>query len=85
MADAYDALTTDKPYRESFSHEDAIVEIESEKGTHFDPDVVTALLEKQDLIRRVKVFGDFQDKPETIDDLLKGNLKVDLSELDLGN
>ena len=85
VADVYDALTTEKPYREAFSHEDAVLEIESERGTHFDPDVVTAFLEDRDLFRRIKVFGEFQDNPETIDDLLKGNLKVDLSELDLGN
>jgi putative nucleotidyltransferase with HDIG domain len=50
VADAYDALTSDRPYRKAKSPEDAIEEIEKNSGTQFKPEVVRALkkaLEKE--------------------------------------
>jgi HD-GYP domain-containing protein (c-di-GMP phosphodiesterase class II) len=84
IADVYDALTTDRPYRRAQSHEKAVQIIRSEGGSHFDPDLVEAFLDVNDGFRRIRLFGDFQDRPETIDDLLKGSLKIDISDLDLG-
>jgi diguanylate cyclase (GGDEF)-like protein/putative nucleotidyltransferase with HDIG domain len=46
VADAYDAMTTDRVYRSKLSHERAISELERCAGTQFDPDVVSALLEE---------------------------------------
>jgi diguanylate cyclase (GGDEF)-like protein/putative nucleotidyltransferase with HDIG domain len=48
VADAYDAMTTDRVYRSKFSHERAISELERCAGTQFDPEVVSALLEELD-------------------------------------
>jgi HD-GYP domain-containing protein (c-di-GMP phosphodiesterase class II) len=45
VADAYDAMTTDRVYRSSLSHENAIAELERCAGTQFDPDVVRAFVE----------------------------------------
>ena len=42
VADVYDALTTDRPYRKAFSSLQAKQEINANSGTHFDPGVVTA-------------------------------------------
>ena len=42
--DAYHAMTSDRPYREAMSHPDACKELEDNAGTHFDPEVVEALL-----------------------------------------
>lgn len=42
--DAFSAMTTDRPYREARTHEDALRELERCAGTQFDPQVVTALL-----------------------------------------
>lgn len=42
VADVYDALTTDRPYRKAFSSLQAKHEILSNSGTHFDPRVVVA-------------------------------------------
>ncbi|MGH2948985.1 MAG: HD-GYP domain-containing protein [Solirubrobacteraceae bacterium] len=42
VADALDALTTDRPYRRAAGFEFAREEIRSSAGTHFDPTVVAA-------------------------------------------
>ena len=42
VADVYDALTTDRPYRKAFSALKARQEIIDNSGSHFDPKVVTA-------------------------------------------
>lgn len=44
VADSYDALTNDRPYRRALSSRDAIAEIEACRGTQFDPAVVDAFL-----------------------------------------
>jgi putative nucleotidyltransferase with HDIG domain len=44
VADAYDAMTSERPYRQSISRSEAINEIRSLAGQQFDPDVVTAFL-----------------------------------------
>ncbi len=41
--DAYNAMTTDRPYRKARSAEEALQEMEVCAGTQFDPDVVAAL------------------------------------------
>lgn len=42
VADTFDAMTTDRPYRQGLSREEALAEIELHSGTQFDPQVVTA-------------------------------------------
>ncbi len=44
IADAYDAMTSDRPYRKALSHEEAVKEIMKHNGTQFDPKVVDAFL-----------------------------------------
>ncbi len=45
VADVYDALTSERPYKESYSPEVARRMIEEETGRHFDPVVVEAFQE----------------------------------------
>jgi hypothetical protein len=42
--DAYDAMTSDRPYRGAMAPEDARAELIANSGTQFDPAVVSALL-----------------------------------------
>lgn len=44
VADAYDALTSLRPYRSPLPYQDAVTQIASERGSHFDPAVVAAFL-----------------------------------------
>jgi diguanylate cyclase (GGDEF)-like protein len=48
VADAYDAMTTDRIYRSRLSHDRAMAELERCAGTQFDPDVVAAFREEFD-------------------------------------
>jgi diguanylate cyclase (GGDEF)-like protein len=40
IADAYDAMTTDRPYKRAISHDQAIAELRRHSGTQFDPELV---------------------------------------------
>ena len=42
LADAFDAMTHDRPYRKGCSTEEALGEIRAERGRQFDPDAVDA-------------------------------------------
>ncbi len=44
VADMYDVLTSDRPYRKARSQTEARAIIQSENGTHLDPRIVVALL-----------------------------------------
>ena len=45
VADSYDAMTSNRPYRQARTHEFAIGELRRCAGTQFDPDVVRVFLE----------------------------------------
>jgi HD-GYP domain-containing protein (c-di-GMP phosphodiesterase class II) len=45
LADVYDALTSNRPYRSAWSKWDAVEYIEGEVGTHFDPRIVPEFLD----------------------------------------
>jgi len=44
VLDAYDAMTSDRPYRKAMKKSEAIEELKRGKGTQFDPQVVDAFL-----------------------------------------
>jgi HD-GYP domain-containing protein (c-di-GMP phosphodiesterase class II) len=44
VADAFEAMTSDRPYRRGMPEEDAVAELRRHAGTQFDPACVEALL-----------------------------------------
>ena len=48
VADSFDAMTTDRPYRRALPREKALHEIAGMSGTQFRPDLVTAFLEQME-------------------------------------
>ena len=48
IADAYDALTNRRVYREGVPHDVAVQQIFQQRAAHFDPDMVDAFIEIQD-------------------------------------
>ncbi len=67
VADVYDALTTDRPYRKALTPRDGLREIKSGSGTQFDPEVVEAF---------TMVFEDFIAAEPSIRNPMEG-LEVD--------
>jgi len=53
VADVFDALTHDRPYKRAWSVQDAIAEIGRGAGGQFDPRVVTAFLALRDSLASV--------------------------------
>jgi putative two-component system response regulator len=52
IADVYDALTSERPYKKAFSHAEAVRIITEGKGTHFDPALVNLFEEVAGTFRR---------------------------------
>jgi HD-GYP domain-containing protein (c-di-GMP phosphodiesterase class II) len=44
VADAYDALTTDRPYRDALGHREGVLELRSRSGIQFDAGMVEILI-----------------------------------------
>jgi putative nucleotidyltransferase with HDIG domain len=44
VADAFDAMTSDRPYRRALSRADALAEVERCAGTQFDPEIARVFL-----------------------------------------
>jgi putative two-component system response regulator len=50
IADVYDSLTHERPYKRAWSKDEAVTEIRAGTGSHFDPAVVRAFMEIIDLL-----------------------------------
>ncbi|MCL2218888.1 MAG: response regulator [Chitinispirillia bacterium] len=44
VADVYDALVSERPYKKPFTHEEAVEIIKKDTGTHFDPKIAEAFM-----------------------------------------
>jgi putative nucleotidyltransferase with HDIG domain len=58
VIDAYDAITSDRPYRKAMPHQYALEKISRNAGSQFDPQVVQAFL-------RAGIGGDIRDDSAT--------------------
>jgi len=52
IADVYDALVSERSYKKSFTHEQAVEIITKDSGTHFDPNIVDVFLSVADEFRK---------------------------------
>ena len=72
VADAYDAITSRRPYKVAMAHEEALRRIFADRGTHFDPVLVDALQ---------RCAGDFAEIQRKLKDRLNPSGEIVLSEL----
>lgn len=56
VADVYDALISQRSYKDALTHEEARGIIVAGKGSHFDPDVVDAFLAIEETIKNIAVL-----------------------------
>ena len=68
VADVWDALTSDRPYRSGMTRDRAIGIIEKDAGTHFDPVVVQAFL----AVTSEQLTPDFTDDAALLSDARAG-------------
>ena len=54
IADAYDAITSDRPYKRAFEHAEAVRRITIDRGKHFDPLLVDAFLAREPEIAAIQ-------------------------------
>ncbi|MDQ6992597.1 MAG: two-component system response regulator [Mariprofundus sp.] len=54
IADVFDALTTERPYKKAWTVEDAIAILEKDAGSHFDPKLVPLFIKAMPEILAVK-------------------------------
>jgi len=52
VADAFDAMTSNRPYRQALPEEEALAELRRNAGTHFDPRVVAAFEQIYPAVKR---------------------------------
>lgn len=70
LADVFDALTHERPYKKAWPVPDAVAEIERESGRHFDPGVVAAYmaLDHDSLVTPIEEFDLDLPSPPLISD-----------------
>ena len=60
VADVFDALVSERPYKHAWTVEDGFAYLLSQKGKHFDASVVDAFLANTDRVREIQ--GQYADK-----------------------
>jgi two-component system, response regulator RpfG len=63
VADVFDALTSERPYKREWQVEAAVATMKQDAGTHFDPECVAAFLRGLDAILEVR--NRFHDEAKT--------------------
>jgi len=59
VADVFDALTSERPYKKAFSFDESLNKILEGKGKHFDPNIVDSLIKHKDEI--YELYNSFQN------------------------
>jgi putative nucleotidyltransferase with HDIG domain len=71
IADAFDAMTSERPYRKGMPHEIAFAEIEKGRGKQFDPVAATAFLAIKN-----RIIQEMQSETKKINMQQLGNLRL---------
>ena len=84
VADTYDAMTSDRPYRPALSHAETMAEIERCAGTQLDPKIAKAFIRISEqsfkqAARRMQEWVQSKDHPGTID--VSGLLNLQMRQL----
>lgn len=59
VADVFDALTSERPYKKAWTNAEALELLSSQAGTKFDPECVAAMVDNQDVILDIQSrFGE---------------------------
>ena len=61
VADVFDALLSERPYKKAWGLDQALDYLNSERGKHFDPQCVDAFLARLDKVERI--MGELKDRP----------------------
>ncbi len=64
VADVYDALISERPYKHAWAARDAIAEIKRLRGTHMDPEIVDAFVELYDSGVLRNIDTTMRDEPD---------------------
>lgn len=62
IADVYDALTSERPYKKAWSHEEAFKEIVNCSESHFDPELVEAFIQCSEQFKHIAATPLTQDQ-----------------------
>ena len=57
IADVYDALVSERPYKKPFTHETAVTIIIEESGKHFDPKLVEVFIDKAPYFKDINQYA----------------------------
>ena len=69
IVDVYDALTSTRPYKKAWAHEEAIAWIRARAGTHFDPILVATFVSRAEEVDRIRAH--LADEPAPRDELIE--------------
>ena len=61
VADVFDALTTERPYKEAWDGQDALRYLAENSGVLFDPDCVRAFLSQSESLQEILAMQDSED------------------------
>ena len=57
LADVYDALISERPYKKPFSHDEAMQIISKGRGTHFDPELTDLFISLSNRMAKISRMG----------------------------
>lgn len=53
IVDAYDVITSERPYKQPLKHEEAVRRIVEDSGRHFDPYIVKVFVKIEDKFKKI--------------------------------